>query len=67
MIAKVGYRIVIESQKVGTPARAGDILELIEASYGIRYRVRWDDGHESTIHPAGGTARTIPKVRQRRK
>ena len=31
MIAKVGDRIVIESQKVGTPAREGDILEVIEA------------------------------------
>ncbi|MDQ3406734.1 MAG: DUF1918 domain-containing protein [Chloroflexota bacterium] len=31
MIAKVGDRIVIESQKVGTPVRAGDILEVIEA------------------------------------
>ncbi len=26
MIAKVGDRIVIESQKVGTPTREGDIL-----------------------------------------
>ena len=67
MSAKVGDRIVIESQKVGTPPRQGDILELIEASYGIRYRVRWDDGHESTIRPAAGTTRTIPKARQRRK
>ena len=67
MIAKVGDRIVIESQKVGTPVRAGDILEVIEASYGIRYRVRWNDGHESTIRPAAGTARTIPKAKQRRK
>ncbi len=67
MIAKVGDRIVIESQKVGAPAREGDILEVIEASYGIRYRVRWDDGHESTIRPAAGTARTTPKARQRRK
>jgi hypothetical protein len=67
MIAKVGDRIVIESQKVGTRAREGDILEVIEASYGIRYRVRWDDGHESTIRPAAGTARTIRKARQRRK
>ena len=67
MMAKVGDRIVVESQKVGAPVRAGDILEVIEASYGIRYRVRWDDGHESTIRPAAGTARTIPKAKQRRK
>ena len=66
IIAKVGDRLVVESQKVGTSAREGDILEVIEAAYGIRYRVRWDDGHESTIRPAAGTARTIPKARPRR-
>jgi hypothetical protein len=52
-------RIVIDSDKAGQPAREGDILEVIEASYGTRYRVAWDDGHESTIRPAGGTARII--------
>ncbi len=67
MIGKVGDRIVIESQKVGTPAREGVILEVIEASYGIRYRVHWDDDHESTIRPAGGTARVIPRAARRGK
>ena len=60
MAAQVGDRIIVESQKVGRAAREGDILEIIEASYGTRYRVRWDDGQESTIRPAGGSARTTP-------
>jgi hypothetical protein len=59
MVARVGDRIVVESEKVGQAAREGVILEVIEASYGIRYRVRWDDGHESTIRPSAGSARTI--------
>jgi hypothetical protein len=67
MVEKVGDRIVIESQKVGTPAREGDILEVLEASYGTRYRVRWDDGHESTIRPAAGIASTGAKAKQGRK
>ena len=66
MVAKVGDRIVIESQKVGAPAREGEILEVIEASYGIRYRVRWDDDHETTIRPAPGITRTIPKGQSRK-
>ena len=37
------------------------ILEVIEASYGIRYRVRWDDDHESTIRPSAGSARIIAR------
>lgn len=61
MAARVGDRIVIESEKVGQAAREGEILEVIEASYGIRYRVRWDDEHESTIRPSAGSARIIDR------
>jgi len=59
MTARVGDRIVVESEKVGQAAREGVILEVIEASYGIRYRVRWDDDHESTIRPSAGSARIV--------
>jgi hypothetical protein len=59
MPVKQRDRIVIESEKVGRPAREGEILEVIEASYGTRYRVAWDDGHESTINPAAGTAQIV--------
>jgi hypothetical protein len=66
MAVKQRDRIVIDSDKVGQPPREGDILEVIEASYGTRYRVAWDDGHESTIRPVAGSARVIraaPKSR----
>jgi hypothetical protein len=59
MVAKAGDRIVVESERVGQAAREGEILEVIDASYGIRYRVRWDDGHESTIRPSAGSARIV--------
>ena len=59
MVAKQRDRIVIDSDRAGQPAREGEILEVIEASYGTRYRVAWDDGHESTIRPAGGMARVV--------
>jgi hypothetical protein len=70
MTAKTHDLIVVESEKVGQPAREGDILEVIEASYGTRYRVAWDDGHESTIRPAAGSAKIVPgaaKVPAKRK
>ncbi len=67
MVAKSGDRIIVESEKVGQPAREGDILEVIEASYGTRYRVRWDDGHESTIRPSAGSARSVPRKTRRPK
>ena len=62
MTAKTYDRIIVESQKVGQPAREGEVLEIIEASYGTRYRVAWDDGHESTFRPSGG-ARIIPAAK----
>jgi len=61
MTAAIGDRIVVESEKVGRPARQGEILEVIVASYGTRYRVRWDDGHESTFSPAAGSASIVPR------
>ncbi|MCU0254771.1 MAG: DUF1918 domain-containing protein [Acidobacteria bacterium] len=61
MTARVGDRIVVESEKVGQAPREGTVLEVIEASYGIRYRVRWDDEHESTIRPSAGSARIIAR------
>ena len=67
MSAKVGDRIVIESEKVGLPTREGVILEVIEASYGTRFRVRWDDGTETTIRPSAGSARTFSRPASERK
>lgn len=60
MAATVGDRIIVESEKVGRPAREGEILEVIPSSDYVHYRVRWDDGHESTFAPAGGSARIVP-------
>ena len=65
MVTKVGDRIIVESEKVGQKDREGTILEIIEASYGTRFRVRWDDEHESTIRPAGGSARTVHPPKRR--
>jgi hypothetical protein len=55
MTVHVGDDIEIDSEKAGTPPREGTVLEVIEADWGTRYRIQWDDGHESTIHPLGGT------------
>ena len=60
MTTNVGDRIVVESQKVGTAAREGKILEVRETTFGINYRVQWADGHETDFRPAAGSARIIP-------
>ena len=51
MVAKVGDRIIVESEKVGVPTREGEILEVIEHPERIEFRVRWEDGHVSEIRP----------------
>jgi hypothetical protein len=67
MDAKVGDRIVVRTDKVGQPAREGEILEVIDHESGTEFRVRWDGGHESSIRPHGGNARIVarPKARSR--
>lgn len=55
----VGDRIVVDSDKAGTPPREGEILEIVEREYGTSYRVRWDDGHESIFRPTAGTVHTV--------
>ncbi len=54
-----GDRIVVESERVGTPAREGEILEVTESAFGRSYEVRWDDGRVSGFRPAAGSARII--------
>jgi hypothetical protein len=60
MTANVGDRIVVESESVGQPTREGEILEVIAGDVGVRYRVRWMDGHDSIYTPSGGSARIVP-------
>lgn len=61
MVGKVGDRIIVESEHVGTPTREGEILEVIQGEVGVRYRVRWADGHETIFTPSVGSARIVPR------
>lgn len=49
--AEVGDVIVIRGHHVGDPERMGEILEVSGEPSHVRCRVRWDDGHESTLSP----------------
>ena len=65
MIAAVGDRIIVESEKVAQPGRAGVVQEVLQESP-PRYRVRWDAGHESIFSPSAGSAR-IEKAKAKAK
>lgn len=51
MQAAVGDEIVVEGTSVGSPRRRGEVLEVLGEGEGTHFRVRWDDGHESTYFP----------------
>jgi sRNA-binding protein len=64
--ARKGDLIVIDSSKVGSPAREGEVLEVIQGQISVSYRVQWPDGHQSLIAPGLGSARVVPaSARQR--
>jgi archaeosine-15-forming tRNA-guanine transglycosylase len=53
-----GDKIVVESEKVAQPSRAGVIEEVLQDDP-PRVRVRWEDGHTSILTPSAGAARVI--------
>jgi Domain of unknown function (DUF1918) len=53
MAIQVGERVSVEAETTGRAPRAGTIREIIRENP-PRYRVEWDDGHESIYTPAAG-------------
>jgi hypothetical protein len=52
MDLKAGERVICEAESTERPPRHGVIEEVLAPS---RYRIRWDDGHESIFTPAAGS------------
>ena len=51
----IGDVIVIGGHFVGNEKLIGEILEVRGDPEHERYRVRWEDGHESVLYPGAGT------------
>lgn len=52
----VGDVIVVGGHSVGSERTMGEILEIRGEPEHERYRIRWEDGHESIFHPTDGDA-----------
>lgn len=63
MAFEVGKRVVAESESTDRRPRPGVVEEVLRGDPSPRYRIRWDDGHESIYTPASGALR----AEQRRK
>jgi len=48
----------------GQPPRRGEVVEVLGVDRHMRYRVRWDEQHESIVYPADGVL-IIPRTRQK--
>ncbi len=53
MTFNVGDRVVAETESTARRPRAGTVREVLREEP-ARYRIEWDDGHESIYTPAAG-------------
>jgi hypothetical protein len=51
---KSGDRVQVESESTERPPRTGVIREVVHGTAYPRYRISWDDGHESIYTLAAG-------------
>jgi hypothetical protein len=54
MLFQVGDRVIAESESTDRPPRAGTVREVLRGDPSPRYRIEWDDGHETIYTPAAG-------------
>jgi Domain of unknown function (DUF1918) len=66
MAVKVGKRVVAESESTGRRPRSGVVEEVLKGDPSPRYRIRWDDGHESIYTPASGALRAEQRPKKQR-
>jgi Domain of unknown function (DUF1918) len=64
---KSGDRVQVESQSPQRPPRTGVVEEVVRGTANPRYRIRWDDGHESIYTPATGALQPDPSRRKGRR
>jgi Domain of unknown function (DUF1918) len=62
MALRVGMRVAVESESTERPGRTGVIQEVLREDPHPRYRIRWDDGHESIYTPAAGALRALERA-----
>jgi hypothetical protein len=65
MDLNVGDRVEVESESTERPARTGVIKEVVHGPPSPRYRIGWDDGHESIYTPAAGALRPAKPAKTR--
>lgn len=65
--ARSGDEILIAGHSVGQPSRKAVIREVLGDVGHERFRVVWEDGHESILFPGEDSVVRRPETRPRRK
>jgi Domain of unknown function (DUF1918) len=65
MAFSAGDHVLAESESTERPARRGVVQEVLEGDPHPRYRILWDDGHESIYTPAAGALRSAEPADRR--
>jgi hypothetical protein len=64
MTLKAGDRVEVESESIQRPPRTGVIEEVVQSAPSPRYRIKWDDGHESIYTPAAGALSSAERAKR---
>jgi hypothetical protein len=64
MAFEVGTLVVTQAGSTTRGPRTGVIEEVLRGDPSPRYRIKWDDGHESVYTPASGTLQAQPRRRR---
>jgi len=51
---EVGDTVIAEAESTTRAPRRGTVQEVLKGA-SLRYRIRWDDGHETIYSPAAGS------------
>ena len=62
MTFSTGDRVLAETESTERAPRRGVIEEVIREDPHPRYRIRWDDGHESVYAPSAGALKPDPST-----
>ena len=62
--ARAGDEIVVSGHSVGTSERKATIVEVLGEQGHERFRLRWEDGHESILSPGEDAVLHRPTARR---
>jgi hypothetical protein len=66
MQLQVGDRVEVEAERAQSQPRRGAIKEVLGSPVAPRYRIQWDDGHESIYTSHAGALHKLPSAQQRK-